>query len=83
MFKVTASLRFLSLTARGYVQPLTMEHCGSVHYITIGDSRLLTAARPHMESIIFNRGRSVAMMTFTDRVFHPAQRPPPVERAPA
>ena len=25
-------------------QPLTTEHCGSVHYITIGDSRLLTAA---------------------------------------
>ena len=43
-FKVTASLRFLSLTARGYVQPLTTEHCGSVHYITIGDSRLLTEA---------------------------------------
>ena len=39
-----ASLRFLSLTARGYVQPLTTEHCGSVHYITIGISRLLTAA---------------------------------------
>ena len=36
-------MRFLSLTARGYVQPLTTEHCGSVHYITIGDSRLLTA----------------------------------------
>ena len=34
----------MSLTARGYGQPLTMEHCGSVHYITIGDSRLLTAA---------------------------------------
>ena len=26
------------------MQPLTMEQCGSVHYITIGDSRLLTAA---------------------------------------
>ena len=26
------------------MQPLTTEHCGSVHYITIGDSRLLTAA---------------------------------------
>ena len=38
---------------------------------------------PHTESIIFNRGRSVAMWTFTGRVFHPAQRPPPVERAPA
>ena len=34
----------MSLTARDYVQPLTTEHCGSVHYITIGDSRLLTAA---------------------------------------
>ena len=44
IFKVTASLRFLSLTARGYVQPLTTEHCGSVHYTTMGDSRLLTAA---------------------------------------
>ena len=26
------------------MQALTTEHCGSVHYITIGDSRLLTAA---------------------------------------
>ena len=26
------------------MHPLTTEHCGSVHYITIGDSRLLTAA---------------------------------------
>ena len=34
----------MSLPARGYVQLLTTEHCGSVHYITIGDSRLLTAA---------------------------------------
>ena len=39
--------------------------------------------RPHAESIIFTRGRSVAMWTFTGRVFHPAQRPPSVERAPA
>ena len=38
---------------------------------------------PHAESIIFKTGRSVAMWTFTGRVFHPAQRPPPVERAPA
>ena len=37
-------MRFLSLTAHGYVQPLTTEHCGSVHYITIGDGRLLTEA---------------------------------------
>ena len=27
------------------------------------------------ESIIFNKGRSVASWTFTGRVFHPAQRP--------
>ena len=43
-FKLRQVCVFLSLTAHGYVQPLTMEHCGSVHYITIGDSRLLTAA---------------------------------------
>ena len=34
----------MSLTARGYVQPLTKEHCGSVQCITIEDSRLLTEA---------------------------------------
>ena len=43
-FKLRRVCGFFSLTARGYVQPLTTEHCGSVHYITIGDSRLLTAA---------------------------------------
>ena len=32
------------------------------------------------ESIIFNRGRSVASWTFTGRVFHPVQRP--VQRHP-
>ena len=32
------------------------------------------------ESIIFNRGRSVTLWTFTGRVFHHAQRP--VEQAP-
>ena len=41
------------------------------------------SGRRHAESIIFNRGRSIAMWTFTGRVFHPAQRPPPVEWAPA
>ena len=41
------------------------------------------SSRPHAESIIFNRGRSVAMWTFTGKVFHSAQRPSPVERAPA
>ena len=34
----------MSLTARGYGQPLTTEHCGSVDYIMIGDSRFLTEA---------------------------------------
>ena len=57
----------------------------SVHYIAIGGSRLCTVASAtglsDVESIIFNRGRSVASWTFTGRVFHPAQRP--VERAPA
>ena len=40
------------------------KHCGSVHYITTGDSRLRTAASAtglwDVESFIFNRGRSVA-----------------------
>ena len=40
------------------------------------------SGRPHVESIIFNRGRSVVTWTFTGRVFHPAQWPPPVEWAP-
>ena len=43
-FKLQRVCVFFSLTARGYVQPLTTEHGGSVHYITIGDSRLLTTA---------------------------------------
>ena len=43
-FKLRRVCVFFSITARGYVQPLTTEHCGSVHYITIGDSRLLKAA---------------------------------------
>ena len=45
------------------LQPLKTEHCGSVHYITIGDSRLHTVASVtglwDAESIILNRGRSV------------------------
>ena len=40
IFKVTASLRFLSLTARGYDRGQQVAHRG----------------RPHAESIIFNRG---------------------------
>ena len=65
-----------------FLQPLKTEHCGSVHYITIGDSRLRTvAALWDAESIILNRGRSVVSALCTGRVFHPAQRP--VERPPA
>ena len=72
-----------------YAQTAAVENkhcgCGSVHYITIGDRRLRTVAEAtglwDAESIIFNRGRSVASWTFTGRVFHHAQRP--VERAPA
>ena len=41
------------------------------------------SGRPHAESIIFNRGRSVATWPFTGRVFNPAQGPMPVEGAPA
>ena len=75
--------------ARGNAQTAAVENkhceCGSVHYITIGDRRLRTLAEAtglwDAESIIFNRGRSVASWTFTGRVFHHAQRP--VERAPA
>ena len=68
------------------LQPLKTEHCWSVHYITIGDSRLHTVASAtglwDAESIIFNRGRSVARRGLsTGRVLHPVQRP--VERAPA
>ena len=84
---VTASLHFLSLNARGYAAAaVENKHCGSVHYITIGDSRLCTVVSAatglwDAESIIFNTGRSIASWTFTGRVFLPAQRP--VERAPA
>ena len=88
----TAILRFLTLNARGYAtlrSDCSRENkhcgCGSVHYITIGDRRLRTVAEAtglwDAESIIFNRGRSVASWTFTGRVFHHAQRP--VEREPA
>ena len=47
------------------------------------EQQVAHSSRPHAESIIFNRGRSVAIWTFTGRVFHSAQRPSPVERAPA
>ena len=40
------------------------------------------SGRPHAESIIFNRGRSVAMWTFTGRVFHPAQQRRPLNGHP-
>ena len=82
---------FFSLNACGYATAAVENNnetlCSllSVHYITIGDSRLCTLASAtglsDAESIIFNRGCSVASWTFTGRVFLPAQRP--VERAPA
>ena len=72
-----------------YAQTAAVENkhcgCGSVHYIAIGHRRLHTVAEAtglwDAESIIFNRGNSVASWTFTARVFHHAQRP--VERTPA
>ena len=70
------SLRFLSLTARGYVQPLTTEHCCSVHYNYDRGQQVAHSGGPHAESIILNRGRSVAMWTFTGRVFPLNGHPP-------
>ena len=68
-------MHFLSLNACGYAAAaVENKHCGSVHYITIGDSRLYTVASAAIglwdaESIIFNRGPSVASWTFTSRYF--------------
>ena len=78
--------RLFSLNACGYATAAVENNtAGSVHCITIGDSRLCSVASAtglrDAESIIFNRGRSVASWTFRGRVFHPAQRS--VERAPA
>ena len=78
-----------SWNACGYAQTAAVENkhcgCGSVHYNTIGDRRLRTVAEAtglwDAESIIFNRGRSVASWAFMGRVFHHAQRP--IERAPS
>ena len=36
-----------------------------------GGQQVAHSGRPHAKSIIFNRGRSVAMWTFTGRVFYP------------
>ena len=45
IFKVTASLHFLSLNACCYAHAtVETKHCGSVHYIKIGDGRLRTVA---------------------------------------
>ena len=69
MFKVTTSLHFVSLNSCCYA-PAAVENkdCGSVHYITIGASRLRTVASAtglrDAESTIFNSGRSVASWTF-------------------
>ena len=67
------------------LQPFKTSTAGAGQSITIGDRRLRTVAEAtglwDAESLIFNRGRSVASWTFTGRVFHNPQRP--VERAPA
>ena len=68
------------------LQPLKSTPQVTPLYYDLGD-RLCTVASAtglrDAESIIFNRGCSFASWTFTGRVFQPAQRPPPVERAPA
>ena len=96
--QVTASLLFLSLKCMRLplLQPLQTKRCGSVHYITIGDSRLRTVLGCGTRSPLYligyaasRRGLCTYLIGYaasrrglcTGRVFHPAQRP--VERAPA
>ena len=82
-FKVTASLRFFEFNCtrlRAAVDKGALR-LSPLYYDR--EQQVAHSGRPHAESIILNRGRSVAMWTFTGRVFHPAQRPSPVERAPA
>ena len=50
--------------------------CSAAHGLLLSEATGLSDA----ESIIFNRGRSVASWNLTGRVFHHAQRP--VERLP-
>ena len=48
------------------LQPLQTKHCRSVHYITIGTAGCAVASATGLwdaESIIFNRGHSVASWT--------------------
>ena len=88
-FKIFVKLRrvcvfSIKMHAATLLQPLkTTLRVSSLYYE--GDSKLCTVASAtglrDAESIIFNRGRSVASWTFTGMVFHPAQRP--VGRAPA
>ena len=56
---------------------LNINCCSVIHGLLLSEATGLW----HAESIIFNRGRSVASWTFTGRVFHHTQRP--VERAPS
>ena len=66
------------------LQPLKTSAAGQSIILREGTAGCAVASSTGLwdaESIIFNRGRSVASWTFTGRVFHPAQRP--VERAPA
>ena len=63
------------------MQPLTTNHCGSVHYITIRDSRLCTLGCG-TRSPLYLIGVAASLRGLcTGKVFYPAQRP--VERAPA
>ena len=56
--------------------------CGSVQYITIGDSMLRTVLGCGTRSPLYLIGDAASRRGLcTGRVFHPAQRP--VERAPA
>ena len=56
--------------------------CGSVHYITIGDSKLRTVLGCVARSPLYLTGDAASRRGLcTGRVFHPAQRP--VERTPA
>ena len=64
------------------LQPLQTKKYGSVHNITIGDSRLRTGLGCGTRSPLYLIGDEASRRVLcTGRVFHPAQRP--VERAPA
>ena len=64
------------------LQPLQTKKRGSVHYITIGDSRLRTVLGCGTRSPLYLIGDAGSRRGLcTGRVFHPAQRP--VEHPPS